>query len=202
MTLSKFGTGFWALAACALLAASAVPAQPQPRWEMVPHVDLESGFRVSYPRGWRREVPAKGPVKLVLGEPKANAFTLCSVEHSVPAKPLPLAQARVDQELVRGFKPRDWPQQLAGKRHVLDFQVREIGGVPMGAVDWDGTETRNGREDFARGIKVFRMTPASLWTAECVAIALTRPAANAYFEASLPLIAEILDSLRFPPDRP
>jgi hypothetical protein len=203
MTQPVPGVHFVMSAAFALLAAA--PAAAQPAGALVPYVDLESGFRISHPKAWRREIPAKGPVRVVLGEPRGaagNAFTLCSVEHVVPDKPLALAQRQVDQELVKGFRTRDWPQQLAGKRKVLDFQVREVGGVPMGAVEWDGTETREGRQDFARGIKMYRMTPASLWTAECTVIGLTKPAAEAHFDRGLELISEILDSVRFPPDRP
>jgi hypothetical protein len=205
MTQPFPGVHFCLAVACALLVAAPARAQQKEQGPaLVEYVDLQSGFRVAHPRGWRREVPAEGPVKLVLGEPRRDssyAFTLCSIEHLIPAKPLPLPQARVDRELVNGFKNREWPQQLAGKRNVLDYQVRQVGAVPMGAVDWDSSETRNGRQDFARGIKLFRMTPASLWTVECAAVGLTKLATEGHFERNLALIAEILDSVSFPPDR-
>lgn len=76
--------------------------------------------------------------------------------------------------------------------------TRLLIGVPMGAVEWERSDTREGKPVFARGIKVYRMTAAALWSAECAAIGHSKPVAEAHFALRLDLIGDIIGSARFP----
>ena len=172
-------------------------AQAQLPVEMIRYEDREARFSILHPANWRREQPG-GPTKLLLGQPAGDSFILCSVEHAAHRIPLSATQSRLDRDLLSGFKTRDWPQELAGRRKVLDYQVREINGAPMGAVEWERADYGEGQEKFARGIKVFRFTPRGLWSAECAAVALSKPVAEAHFGFNLELIGEIIGSVRFP----
>ena len=173
------------------------PARAQMPLEMERYID-EARFSLVHPKGWRRERPASGPIRLIVGQPPGDAFVLCSVEHAAQKPPLNVTQMRLDRDLVNGFKTRDWPQELAGRRKVLTWQVRDIGGVPMGAVEWERADYGSAPEKFARGIKVFRITPRALWSAECASIALSNDVAEAHFRLHLDLIAEIVGSVQFP----
>jgi hypothetical protein len=183
---------------CAALAAAGAAAQPRYPLEMVQYEEPGAGFWISYPKEWRREIPG-GPTHLLIGEPPGEAFILCSVESAQSKERIRVPQPRLDRDLVEGFRSRAWPQQLAGKREVLDYQVRSVGGVPMGAIEWQSTEARAGRPAMARGIRLVRTTPAALWVAECSAIAYNREAAEAHFTMNLRLIGDILNSVRFAP---
>jgi hypothetical protein len=183
---------------CAALAAAGAAAQPRYPLEMVQYEEPGAGFWISYPKEWRREIPG-GPTHLLIGEPPGEAFILCSVESAQSKERIRVPQPRLDRDLVEGFRSRAWPQQLAGKREVLDYQVRSVGGVPMGAIEWQSTEARAGRPAMARGIRLVRTTPAALWVAECSAIAYNREAAEAHFTLNLRLIGDILNSVRFAP---
>ena len=96
-----------------------------------------------------------------------------------------------------GFRTREWPEQLAGGRNVVDFQVRTVDGAPVGAIAWESLEERPDRL-FSEGLKLFRMTPGTLWSAECAAIAPGKDAASAYFAEHSELLGVILRSVRFP----
>lgn len=182
----------------AVLAAAGAAAQPRYPLEMVQFEEPGGGFWISHPKEWRREIPG-GPTHLMVGEPPGDAFILCTVESAQSKERMRVPQARLDRDLVEGFRSRAWPQQLAGKREVLDYQVRAVGGVPMGAIEWQSTEARAGRPAMARGIRLVRTTPAALWVAECSAIAYQREAAEAHFQLNLRLIGDILNSVRFAP---
>lgn len=172
-------------------------ARAEPVATLVRYVDPELEFSIDHPAGWRRQ-RMEGPTRLLLVAHAGQALALCRVEHAIHEPPLGVTQARLDRDLVKGFRSPSWPNQLAGKRDVLDYQVRSIGGVPMGAIDWESAGEEDGRPRFARGIKLFRMTPRALWSAECAAVALNRENAEAYFQARLDLFGRILGSVRFP----
>jgi hypothetical protein len=198
MTLRSISRiGLLAVLGTALVAAGAA-AQPRYPLEMVQYEAPGGAFWISHPKEWRREIPG-GPTHLMVGEPPAEAFILCTVESAQSKERMRVPQARLDRDLAEGFRSRDWPQKLAGKREVLDYQVRAVGGVPMGAIEWQSTETRAGRPAMARGIRLVRTTPAALWVAECSAIAYQRQAAEAHFQLSLRLIGDILGSVKFAP---
>lgn len=198
MTQHRISRFVFLLALGAALAGAGAAAQPRYPLEMVRYEAPGAGFWISHPKEWRRETPG-GATHLMIGEPPSDAFILCTVESAQSKERMRVTQARLDRDLVEGFRSRAWPQKLAGKREVIDYQVREVGGVPMGAIEWHSAETRAGRPALARGIRLVRTTTAALWVAECSAIAYKREAAEAHFALNLRLIGDILNSVKFAP---
>ena len=179
----------------AALALSAAHASGQPAG-MVRIQDTDTGVAIEYPAGWRVEQPG-GTTPLVFSRRDPDRMLLCSVERTPDARLAAFTQKLLDEQLVTRFRTRDWPEQLAAGRSVVDFQVRSIGGAPMGAIAWESLEERPDRL-FSEGLKVFRMTPGTLWSAECVAVAPGKTAASAHFAEHSDLLGEILRSVRFP----
>lgn len=163
---------------------------------MVRFQDTEAGFSIEVPAGWQVEQPA-GATRLVFARRGPERMLLCSVERTPEPRLAGYAQKLLDEQLASGFRTRDWPDQLAGGRSVVDFRVRQVGGVPMGAIAWESAEARPDGL-FSEGIKVYRMAPGALWSAECAAIAPGKGAASAHFAEHGDLLGEILRSVRFP----
>lgn len=179
----------------AVLALSAANAFGQPGG-MVRIQDTDAGVSIEYPAGWRVEQPG-GATPLLFARRDPDRMLLCSVERTPEPRLAAYTQKLLDEQLVSGFRTKDWPEQLAGGRRVVDFQVRQVGGVPMGAIAWESPEDRQSGQ-YSEGLKVFRMTPGTLWSAECAAIAPGKTAVEAYFAEHSELFGEILRSVRFP----
>ena len=179
----------------AALALSAAHASGQPAG-MVRIQDADSGVAIDHPAGWRVEQPG-GATPLVFSRRDPDRMLLCSVERTPVPRFAAFTQKLLDEQMVAGFRTREWPEQLAGGRNVVDFQVRTVDGAPMGAIAWESLEERPDRL-FSEGLKLFRMTPGTLWSAECAAIAPGKDAASAYFAEHSELLGVILRSVRFP----
>jgi len=195
MIVPKLALMIQAVLLLAALALSTANAAGQPA-AMVRIQDANTGVAIDHPTDWRVEQPG-GATPLVLSRRDPGGLLLCSVERTLEPRLARFTQKLLDEQLVERFRTREWPAELAGGRNVVDFQVRTVGGAPVGAIAWESLDERPDRL-FSEGLKIFRMTPGALWSAECAAIAQGKPEVEAHFAQHSELLGEILRSVRFP----
>jgi hypothetical protein len=172
------------------------PARAQTAIPMLEYHD-PSGFSIDHPAAWNVTRSAASG-KAVIGRHAGDHLLLCNVDEARRREPLEISQPQLDQQLARGFQSPQWPQQLAGSRTVLAYEVRGVGDVPMGTIEWEATKGEQGRAAFARGVMLVRLMRHATWTAECAVISETRFLTDAYFRANADLLGRILSSVRFP----